>query len=49
MLELCLIYLLNGFIEFTKIVAETAIQYPLLVLTVALLTIANIKAKHIFN
>ena len=49
MLELCLIYLLNGFIGLAEAVVETTIQYPLLVMTVALLTIANIKAKHIFN
>lgn len=49
MLKLCLVYLANGFIQLAKDVAETTVQYPLLVVTVALLTVANIKAKRIFG
>lgn len=49
MLKLCLIYLVNSFLQLAVDVLETTIQYPLLVMTVALLTIANIKVKHIFS
>ena len=49
MLKLCLIFLADGFMLLAKDMLETTIQYPLLVTTVALLTVANIKAKHIFG
>lgn len=49
MLVLCLIYLVDSFIQLAVDLLETTIQYPLLVMTVALLTVANIKVKHIFS
>lgn len=49
MLVLCLIYLVDSFIQLAVDLLETTIHYPLLVMTVALLAFANIKVKRIFN
>lgn len=48
MLELCFMYLINGLVWLAQILVKTAVQYPLLLITVTILAALNIKFRHIY-